>query len=87
MRERADFETTVCGIPCGVVVDRYQSGRPWRQHCFPGAGPGDCDPPEPPEAEWHLVDRKGYTAAWLQEKMTQRDIDNIESEIFKGEVW
>lgn len=86
-REEPDFETSVCGIPCGVVVDTYQSGRPWRQHTFPGAGPGDCDPPEPPEAEWHLVNARGYHIPWLEEKMEQEDIRRIESEIFKGEVW
>ena len=42
----ADFETTVAGIPCGVVITRYVAARPWKQHTFAGAGPGDCDAPE-----------------------------------------
>ena len=27
----ADFETTVAGIPCGVVITSYSGARPWRQ--------------------------------------------------------
>jgi len=62
----ADFETTVAGIPCGVVITSYSGARPWRQHTFSGAGPGDCDPPEYEEVEWLLVDSKGYPAGWLE---------------------
>ena len=65
----ADFETTVAGIPCGVVITSYSGARPWRQHTFSGAGPGDCDPPEYEDVEWRLVDSKGYPAAWLEDKM------------------
>ena len=35
-RECADFETTVAGIPCGVVVTDYVAARPWKQHTFAG---------------------------------------------------
>ena len=54
----ADFETTVAGIPCGVVITIYSGVRQWRQHTFSGAGPGDCDPPEYEDVEWRLVDSK-----------------------------
>ena len=76
----ADFETTVAGIPCGVVITRYSGARPWRQHTFTGAGPGDCDPPEYEEVEWLLVDSKGYPARWLEEKMNDDDATRIERE-------
>ena len=75
------FETVVCGIPCGVVVDTYSAPRPWRQHTFRGAGPGDCDPPEPEGMEWHLIDRTGYRAEWLERKMNANDVADLESEI------
>ena len=65
----ADFVTTVAGIPCGVVVTDYVAARPWKQHTFAGAGPGDCDPPEYEDVEWRLVDGDGYPAAWLEDKM------------------
>ena len=80
-REEADFMTTVAGIPCGVVVDYYAAGRDWIQHTFPGAGPGDCEPPEPEDMEWHIVDRKGYAAEWLERKMQAADEQRIEDEI------
>jgi hypothetical protein len=76
----ADFETTVAGIPCGVVITSYSGARPWRQHTFSGAGPGDCDPPEYEEVEWLLVDSKGYPAEWLEEKMNDNDLTRITCE-------
>ena len=76
----ADFTTTVSGIPCGVVIDSYTPSRPWRQHTFSGAGPGDCDPPEEAEVTWHLVDRKGYYAEWLERKLTNADVTRIDEE-------
>ena len=65
----ADFETTVAGLPCGVVITSYVGARPFRQHTFAGAGPGDCDPPEYEDVEWRLVDGDGYPAGWLEDKM------------------
>jgi hypothetical protein len=79
-RQCADFETTVAGIPCGVVVTGYSGARPWRQHTFSGAGPGDCDPPEYEYFEWRLVDSKGYPAGWLKEKMNANDVTRITCE-------
>jgi len=79
-REVADFTTTVSGIPCGVVIDSYTHAKPWKQHTFPGAGPGDCDPPEEADVIWHLVDRKGYYAEWLTNKLTFDDCSRIEAE-------
>ena len=76
----ADFETTVAGIPCGVVITSYSGARPWRQHTFSGAGPGDCDPPEYEDIEWRLVDSKGYPAAWLEEKINDNDVTRITCE-------
>jgi len=76
----ADFETTVAGIPCGVVITSYSGARPWRQHTFSGAGPGDCDPPEYEDVEWRLVDSKSYPAAWLEEKINDNDVTRITCE-------
>ena len=78
----ANFTTTVSGIPCGVVIDSHTPARPFKQHTFSGAGPGDCDPPEEAEVEWYLVDRKGYYAAWLERKLTYNDCARIEEECF-----
>ena len=80
-REIADLETTIKGIPCGIVVDHYTAGRDWIQHTFPGAGPGDCEPPEPEEIEWRVLDRKGYPADWLADKLSTSDCQRIEREL------
>ena len=79
-RECADFETTVAGIPCGVVITSYSGARPFRQHTFAGAGPGDCDPPEYEDVEWRLVDGDGYPAGWLEEKLNDDDVTRITCE-------
>ena len=79
----ADFETTVAGIPCGVVITSYVGARPFRQHTFAGAGPGDCDAPEDEDVEWRLVDSKGYPAGWLEEKMNDDDVTGITCECIK----
>lgn len=67
-RHFSDYDTTIAGIPCGIVVQSYTAPKAWRQHTFKGAGPGDCDPPEPAEVEFFVVDRKGYRAKWLERK-------------------
>jgi hypothetical protein len=77
-RETADVETEVRGIPCGIVVDSYTAPRPAYIGKFPGAGFGDAEPPEPEEIEWHLVDRKGYRADWLESKLNEQDERDIE---------
>ena len=33
------------------------------------------------EIEWRLLDRKGYPAQWLQNKMTDSDKEKLEIEI------
>lgn len=77
MAERADFETTVGGIPCGVVIDSYVVNRP-----CPYAD-SDWDYYGYTECDWHLVDRKGYKAGWLALKMTPEDSRRIALEIEK----
>ena len=69
-----EFQTKVCGIPCTVVVTLYRKAIPMRIY---GSGFGDCDPPEPEEFEFHLLDRKGYPAKWLEDKLTPADEQQI----------
>jgi hypothetical protein len=78
MTETAHFNTEVSGIPCGVVVDFYREGLPMR---ITGWGFGDADPPEPAEMEWHLIDRKGYRAEWLERKLMPDEVARIERQI------
>ena len=77
MKYTPDFETRVCGIPCGVVIDRYH--RTPATHSYRAETPeeyyGDL------EIEYFLVDRKGYKADWLQNKMDQYDKEELEIQI------
>lgn len=76
-----DFYTNIGGIPCGIVVDSFTPAREWRQHTFPGAGPGDCDAPEPEEVEFTITDTKGYPAGdWLTSKA---DMGQLECEVIE----
>ncbi len=74
----SEFETRVCGIPCIVRVlswDYYipakVSGPP--EHCYPSEGG---------EGEWEILDRRGRPAPWLERKMTDRQRNELEEEIF-----
>lgn len=73
------FETSMHGHDCTCVVTEYSSGKPWEQHTFPGAGPGDCDLPEPPEFEYSLVfDAEASLAAELdQMPISQAEEDRL----------
>ena len=75
----AHFETTVCGIPCGVYVERYCP-----EEVIRGCMSQRIDPPDPEEIEFRILDRKGYVADWLANKMTMKDIDRIEDLIRRG---
>jgi hypothetical protein len=61
------FNTRVGGIPCKCEVTHYSTGSPMRVY---GSGMGDCEPPEPEEFEYQLLDRKGYRAEWLDRFVT-----------------
>ena len=64
------FSSRVAGIPCKVKVLSYSEELPMR---ITGWGYGDADPPEPEEFEFELLDRKGYPARWLENKLTEDD--------------
>ena len=76
MKHSADFETTVAGIPCGVVVSHYE-----KVEGDKGTWASDVDYYGYTECDWFLVDRKGYRANWLEGKMTRKDERRIEREI------
>ena len=73
----ADFDTTVCGIPCGIILTHY-----W--YMKGNFSPRAVDPGEyygEEEIEFDVLDRKGYTANWLAQKMSEQDVIDIEEEI------
>jgi hypothetical protein len=75
MKHYADLDTTVNGIPCGVVVTHFL-----RVHGNSMAD-SDWDYRGYTESEWFLVDRKGYKAAWLEKMLDDDDKIRISEEI------
>lgn len=65
------FETRIKGIPCQVEVTNYVN-RPAVTHL----APEDCYPAEF-EFEYNVLDRKGYPADWLQEKVDRYTEDDL----------
>lgn len=73
------FDARVCGIPCLVVVTHYEPFVPGRTY-----GPPElCYPDEGGEAEWFLADRRGRKAQWLERKMSQSDLDHVDTLVFE----
>lgn len=76
------FKTTVAGIPCQCHVTMYSEGLPMR---ITGTGLGDADPPEPPDFEFDIYDRRGRHAPWLERKLTDDDDERLYHEFMKME--
>lgn len=72
-----EFETKVAGIPCICKVLDYTGYKPMR---ITGTGFGDAEPPEYANLEFEILDRKGYKARWLEEKVTPEDEDRLMEE-------
>lgn len=77
-RYTGDLDTTINGIPCQIRVISYRPGSPMR---ITGWGFGDAEPPEPEEIEWEVLDRRGYRARWLEQKLDDEEIQRIEAEL------
>lgn len=71
------FKTRIAGIPCQCKVLTRTDPQPLRIY---GPNVGDADPPEPGEFEFEVLDRKGYPAAWLANKLRGDDIDRLYEE-------
>ena len=71
-----EINTHIQGIPCQVKISSYIYQKP--------LGPradSDVDCYGYSEAEYLILDRRGYPAAWLERKMTDLDRERIEVEI------
>lgn len=75
------FDTRVAGIPCQCVVYSYYPSCGMR---VTGTGFGDAEPPEPEVFEFRLMDRKGYPAPWLEQKLTDADRARLKQEYLNG---
>lgn len=76
----ADLDSTIQGIPCGIWIGRIDIKE----------GNYSCRAETPDEyyghrdIEFKVLDRKGYPAPWLEEKMDEDDIARIEGEILES---
>jgi len=73
------FDSRIQGIPCQIEVTSYNYTPPWRGN--PHECPSDLDYYGYIEAEYIVLDRKGYEASWLAEKITDEDDERIYEEI------
>lgn len=74
------FPTQVAGIPCQCEVTYYRRAEPMLVY---GMGMGDCFPPEPEEFQFRLLDRKGYPAPWLENKLNPGHEERIYQEFVR----
>lgn len=69
------IESNVCGIPCIVGVTEFNKVK----------GKSNADNPDDyygyTTCEFDILDRKGYYAKWLSNKMTDKIKERIQSEI------
>ena len=77
----------VRGIPATAYVTAYSPGTPARRglHCGrTGALIDPGEPPEPPEVEYDLRDRRGYPAPWLERMMGGDDWDAVTGQVLSS---
>lgn len=72
-----EFTSQICGIPCVVKVRKFR--------CVPGSGgydaTSDLDFSGYSEIEYDILDRRGKSAAWLTDKLTEMDATRIDAEV------
>jgi len=73
----AEIETRVAGIPCIVGVTYFESVR--GSYSYHAAS--DMDYYGYTECEFEVLDRRGRKAPWLERKLTDKIINEIEQEI------
>jgi hypothetical protein len=69
------FQSTVNGIPCIVKVNKHLVVPPYLGS--PHDCPSDLDYYGYTEFEYNILDRKGYPASWLEDKLTSADDDRL----------
>ncbi len=76
-----NIESHVAGIPCVIQIDyvHVTKGNYSRQAETPSEYYGEST------VEFTVLDRKGYPAPWLEKKLTDADINRIETEILEIE--
>jgi hypothetical protein len=73
----AEIETRVAGIPCLVGVTYFESVR----GSYDYHAASDMDYHGYTECEFEVLDRRGRKAPWLERKLTDKIIQEIEQDI------
>ena len=68
-------------VEVGIRIMKDEPGKPYIQHTFRGAGPGDCIPPESGEFEWEAW--IGNVRVW-QEDMPSVDLEALAFQVAEG---
>lgn len=78
-KQSIDLQATISGIPCGIHVDHFVHVPPSK------LAPHQCDSADDyygyTEADFTVLDRKGYPAPWLEAKLTSDDEETIKNQI------
>lgn len=72
------MKTRIAGIPCQIAVTHFKVQPPLGRNCD-----SDWDCYGYTSIEFDVLDRRGRPAAWLERKLTPRDIERIEAEIIE----
>lgn len=70
------MNTRVCGIPAMIEITSFS---PYR--CNKRGHIDHWLPDELPEIEWHILDRNGRPAGWLERKLSPADRRRIEADL------
>ena len=68
------FNSHIQGIPCQIEITHYTPPERGFITCM------SSEPLDPGELEWQVLDRKGYRARWLENKLTREDESRINDE-------
>lgn len=71
------FSHSICGIPCIIGVTTFHHQPPWNGPSH--TCPSDIDYYGVDEFEFDVLDRMGYKAKWLESKLTESDMQEIEN--------
>lgn len=69
------MNTRIAGIPCQIQITNFERVRGSYN------APSSLDYSGYTECTWHVLDRNGRKANWLERKLTEADRDRIEREI------
>lgn len=72
-------DVKVCGIPCIIAVTDYDKYIPAHLSGLPE----NCYPAEGGTGEYHLLDRRGRRATWLEAKVGRLEEDCIQELIYQ----